>query len=300
MTTRFFYIGLIIALFVSCTYASAGFYYPTPRIICDANVPIEQCRITQDQCIGRIVNITTMNAWEDVIVSIYQRTAFYSASNTYKFLWKRAGANETEIEVASFPQPQSGDNQVLNFTMNIQAKPGVSSVVGIGVLRVVFDATAGGGQVYYSCADLNLVITEEFSLAVGYLTLVLLCMSIAGALITVITFTIFKNVRTFAIKLIMYLCVCIICGQSTFLAVSILSTQADRDDTLYGNHFCVVAGAMIHYFFLTNFFWCLCIAINLYLMVRTGTVLYTVLIYMFVFRLSSVTPRQPISRSSII
>lgn len=267
MTTRFFYIGLITALFVGCTYASAGFYYPTPRIVCDATVPIEQCRITQEQCLGRIANITTMDAWEDIVVSIYQRTAFYSPSNTYKFLWKRSGVNETEIEVASFAQPQSGDNQVLNFTINIQTKPGVSTVVGFGVLRVVFDATAGGGQKYYSCADVNLIITEEFGLAVGYLTLVLLSLSIAGALFTILTFTIFKNVRTFAIKLIMYLCVCIICGQSTFFAVSILSTQADRAQTLYGNHFCVVAGAMIHYFFLTNFFWCLCIAINLYLMV---------------------------------
>lgn len=157
---------------------------------------------------------------------------------------------------------------MLNFTINVQTKPGVSSVIGFGVMRVVFNATAGGGQVYYSCADVSLVITENFSLAVGYLTLVLLCLSITGALITIITFTIFKSLRTFAIKLIMYLCVCIICGQTTFLAVSILSTQADRNETLYGNHFCVVAGAMIHYFFLTNFFWCLCIAINLYLMVR--------------------------------
>jgi hypothetical protein len=274
MITRFFYIGLFTALFVGCTYASAGLAYPRSRVICDASVPIEQCRITQEQCIGRIVNITTMNAWEDIEISIFQRTAFYSASNTYKFLWKRFGANETEIEVATLPQPQSGDNQILNFTINVQTKPGVSSVVGFGVMRVVFNATAGGGQVYYSCADVNLVITENFGLAVGYLTLVLLCLSIAGALITIITFTIFKSLRTFAIKLIMYLCVCIICGQSTFLAVSILSTQADRDQTLYGNHFCVVAGAMIHYFFLTNFFWCLCIAINLYLMVRRITHTY--------------------------
>jgi len=267
MEERFFYVSIILTLFVGYTYASAGLYYPTPRVICDANVPIEQCKITQEQCVGvQYANITTMEAWQDIVVSIYQRSAFYSSSNTYKFLWKRHGENETEIEVATLSQPPSGDNQILNFTVNIQTKPGVSSVIGLGVLRVIFNATAGGGQVYYSCADVNLVIGEGFNLGVGYLTLVLLCFSIVGALITIITFTIFKSLRTFAIKLIMYLCVCIICGQTTFLAVSILLTQENRKEMLYDNHFCVVAGAMIHYFFLTNFFWCLCIAINLYLM----------------------------------
>jgi len=55
-------------------------------------------------------------------------------------------------------------------------------------------------------------LTCRYDDVLGYIVLVLLSISIAGALLTLLTFLIFPKIRTYPIKLIMYLCLVIIIG----------------------------------------------------------------------------------------
>ena len=92
-----------------------------------------------------------------------------------------------------------------------------------------------------------------------HITEVLFGISVVSALFTIITFLIFPRIRTYPIKLIMYLCCTIFIGHTAFSIAPYLS----GGDTTFA---CTVFGALIHYFLLSNFFWCFCIAFNFYRM----------------------------------
>jgi len=94
--------------------------------------------------------------------------------------------------------------------------------------------------------------------AIYHITEVLFGISVISALITVITFTIFSRIRTYPIKLIMYLCATIFFGQTAFSVAQYF---------VEWTYICVPIGAFIHYFLLANFFWCFCIAFNFYQMI---------------------------------
>jgi len=94
----------------------------------------------------------------------------------------------------------------------------------------------------------------------GWFVFVLLWLSIIGALCTIITFTLFPKIRTYPIKLIMYLCVCIIVGFLAFLL-------AFEDTFINNSGLCFVTGLTVHTFFLANFCWTFCIAFNFYQMI---------------------------------
>eukprot|EP01087_Luapelamoeba_hula_P022545 TRINITY_DN810_c0_g1_i1.p1 TRINITY_DN810_c0_g1~~TRINITY_DN810_c0_g1_i1.p1 ORF type:complete len:572 (+),score=91.04 TRINITY_DN810_c0_g1_i1:132-1847(+) len=94
----------------------------------------------------------------------------------------------------------------------------------------------------------------------SWTVLVLLCLSILGALCTLFTFTLFPKIRTYPIKLIMYLCVCIVIGFLFFIL-------AFEDPFLDDQGLCFVTGITVHMFFLANFCWTFCIALNFYLMI---------------------------------
>ena len=68
-------------------------------------------------------------------------------------------------------------------------------------------------------------------------------LSIGGAFLTIVTFTIFKELRTYPIKLIIYLCFCILFGQLFFF----LSFY------LYDGFMCIPIAILIHYFFVAIF-----------------------------------------------
>ncbi len=87
----------------------------------------------------------------------------------------------------------------------------------------------------------------------------LLAFSISGALGTIITFSIFKDIRTYPIKLIIYLCVCIFLSQ-TFFWLAFW-------DQIYDSKGCVPVAFIYHYFFLASFFWAFSIAFNFYQMI---------------------------------
>lgn len=101
---------------------------------------------------------------------------------------------------------------------------------------------------------------DYFNIVLGYIVMFLLVLSVIGAGLTIITFTIFSNIRTYPIKLIMYLCWCIIMSNTSFLFAF--------EDIFYDNEYvCYVTGMAVHYFYLANFCWTLCIAFNFYQMI---------------------------------
>lgn len=103
-----------------------------------------------------------------------------------------------------------------------------------------------------TCTEINDVLSQ--------LVNVLLAISIAGALITLITFIVFPDIRTYPIKLICFLCVCIIIGYSAFIA-------ADKEPVPSDEPSCIAVAALTHFFFIANFCWTFCIAFNFYQMI---------------------------------
>jgi hypothetical protein len=95
---------------------------------------------------------------------------------------------------------------------------------------------------------------------INWIVLVLMILSIVGAFCTVCTFAIFRKLRTYPIKLIMYLCVCIVCGFTAFL-IAFEPWVAKYEAT------CVIIAIFVHYFFLANFLWTFCVAFNFYQMI---------------------------------
>jgi len=90
-----------------------------------------------------------------------------------------------------------------------------------------------------------------------YVSVILLSISIASALCVLVTFIVFSDLRTYAIKLICYLCVCIIIGFSAFIAAS--------EDPIPSNEgACISMAILVHFFFIANFCWTFCIAFNFY------------------------------------
>jgi hypothetical protein len=104
-----------------------------------------------------------------------------------------------------------------------------------------------------TCVDIDNVFGD-------YVVVILLCISIASALITLITFVIFGSIRTYPIKLICYLCVCIIIGFSAFIAAA-QKQVTDNEGA------CISMAILVHFFFIANFCWTFCIAFNFYQMI---------------------------------
>lgn len=98
----------------------------------------------------------------------------------------------------------------------------------------------------------------------NWIVLVLMILSIVGAFCTIVVFTIVgdkpKKLRTYPIKLIMYLCICICIGFTAFLIAF--------EPAIYTNDgLCIFIAICVHYYFLANFLWTFCIAFNFYQMI---------------------------------
>jgi len=103
-----------------------------------------------------------------------------------------------------------------------------------------------------TCTDINEVMSTVAD--------VLLALSIACALMSLATFLVFKPIRTYPIKLICYLCVCIIIGFSAFIA-------SDKPGVPTNEGACITVAILVHYFFVANWCWTFCIAFNFYQMI---------------------------------
>jgi len=84
--------------------------------------------------------------------------------------------------------------------------------------------------------------------------------SIASALCAFVTFVVFSSIRTYPIKLICYLCICIMLGFGAFIA-------ADKDPIPQNYGACFAMALLVHFFFIANFLWTFCIAFNFYQMI---------------------------------
>jgi len=102
-------------------------------------------------------------------------------------------------------------------------------------------------------------IPVEVYTTINIITSILLWLSVAGALGTIITFTIFGDIRTYPIKLIMYLCATIACAYSTFFF--------SFEPFVINSWLCWPAAMTVHYMLLANFAWSFCIAYNFYQMI---------------------------------
>jgi len=98
---------------------------------------------------------------------------------------------------------------------------------------------------------------DQLSVALNYITSVLLALSLFGCVGTITTFLIFNEMRTYPIKLIVYLCISIFFAQLFFW----LSFE------LFDNIMCIPCAMILHYFFLASFFWTFCVAFNFYQMI---------------------------------
>jgi len=98
-----------------------------------------------------------------------------------------------------------------------------------------------------------------FTYVLDLISSILLWLSVLGALLTIITFAVFGDIRTYPIKLIMFLCACIAAAYSIF-SLTFYSFVIDT-------FLCWPVAILIHYFFLTIFGWSFAVAFNFYQMI---------------------------------
>eukprot|EP01102_Stenamoeba_stenopodia_P011011 TRINITY_DN3364_c0_g1_i2.p1 TRINITY_DN3364_c0_g1~~TRINITY_DN3364_c0_g1_i2.p1 ORF type:complete len:320 (+),score=35.11 TRINITY_DN3364_c0_g1_i2:197-1156(+) len=101
---------------------------------------------------------------------------------------------------------------------------------------------------------------SEIRSIIAEITIYTLVASIIGCAFTCLTFLVFKEIRTYPIKLICYLCVCISLG---YTGVNI----QDQDWISANNGVCITIAVGVHYFLLANFAWTSAIAYNFYQMI---------------------------------
>jgi len=84
--------------------------------------------------------------------------------------------------------------------------------------------------------------------------------SIVGSFLTILTFTVFKNIRTYSTKIICFTCACIVGGYTMF--------DISNLDWITGVFpLCIIVAFLTHFFFLADFCWTFCIAFNFYQMI---------------------------------
>eukprot|EP01113_Clastostelium_recurvatum_P029966 TRINITY_DN362_c0_g1_i3.p1 TRINITY_DN362_c0_g1~~TRINITY_DN362_c0_g1_i3.p1 ORF type:complete len:364 (-),score=74.40 TRINITY_DN362_c0_g1_i3:44-1135(-) len=105
--------------------------------------------------------------------------------------------------------------------------------------------------------DIDLATLVRLNDGLNIVVTVFLIVSIIGSFITALTFLVFSELRTYPIKLIVYLCISIMFAQLGFLLSGI------QFDTIG----CIPLAMMIHYFFLADFVWTFCVAFNFYQMI---------------------------------
>jgi len=120
---------------------------------------------------------------------------------------------------------------------------------------------SGQGTSYYTAGNLDCSSTiQTIRNIVSDITTWLLVLSIVGSFITIVTFLILRNLRTFSIKLIMYLCICIMLG---YIGVNIQNLNGVTSH----RWLCIIVAFLVHYFLLADFMWTFCIAYNFYQMI---------------------------------
>jgi len=95
--------------------------------------------------------------------------------------------------------------------------------------------------------------------AISIITDILLSISITCCLLTMISFLLFSELRTYPIRLILYQCIAIV--------MSFLFFMIGFANKVVQSSFCEGCAAITHYFFIANFCWCGVVAFNFYQMI---------------------------------
>jgi hypothetical protein len=95
--------------------------------------------------------------------------------------------------------------------------------------------------------------------AINIITNILLCISITCCLLTMISFAVFADLRTYPIRLILYQCITIV--------MSFLFFMIGFANAVVESSFCKGCAAITHYFFIADFCWCGVVAFNFYQMI---------------------------------
>jgi hypothetical protein len=93
--------------------------------------------------------------------TIFQRLAHFNENNTYTLRIVTAGDVSIDsewIDIITVNQNVTADGVYFDIEADVTA----DLALGHGVLQLIFDATAGGGEIYYSCAD---VLIQNLGLA---------------------------------------------------------------------------------------------------------------------------------------
>lgn len=98
---------------------------------------------------------------------------------------------------------------------------------------------------------------EDLAVARDYISTVLSLLAIAACGALLLTFGVFRSLRTFVVKLVCYLALCIMVALGSYLLAFELANTP----------LCIPLAVLVHFSFLCNFSWALCIAVNFYLMI---------------------------------
>ncbi|GAM24604.1 hypothetical protein SAMD00019534_077790 [Acytostelium subglobosum LB1] len=98
---------------------------------------------------------------------------------------------------------------------------------------------------------------DTLNTVLTYIVDIFLILSMVGSGLTVITFMLFPKLRTYPIRLILYLCM------SIFFAQLFFYVSFEAWDTIM----CLPSAIILHYFFLADFIWTFCVAFNFYQMI---------------------------------
>lgn len=112
-----------------------------------------------------------------------------------------------------------------------------------------------GSQIYVELSSSS--SDQRFDVALDYIVDVLLALSMFGCVATVVTFVLFRPMRTQPIKLVVYLCICMFFAQLFFFLTFYLENSI----------MCIPCAMIFHYFFLADFIWSFSIASNFYQMI---------------------------------
>ncbi|KYQ92259.1 hypothetical protein DLAC_07107 [Tieghemostelium lacteum] len=160
---------LVVAVNISFISANAGIQSPLPRLPCSSE-DTSGCG-NKVSCIDLKVNEANRQNYDisqQHQFTIYQANPFYVqnvSSNTYTLELFVEGQN---IAIGTY-QENTNLQGVGQFSVDI-AKIDASRLHGItfdppvkGYFQLTFDARMGGGEVYYSCADVYLMSSEAYT-----------------------------------------------------------------------------------------------------------------------------------------
>jgi hypothetical protein len=152
-------IALFVVHFAPLCLGHAGFFFPQPRVVCNAS-SFSNCGLTTAPCGGvpsssATTNVYTVGATTEV--DVYQYVSHYTNTSQNTYQYNVYSTNSwTLLSTTTYPQSQFSTQNNVAFAIQPAGTP-LQSSPGYYTIQLVFNATSGGGAVYYSCIDYQIV-----------------------------------------------------------------------------------------------------------------------------------------------